>query len=75
MGKTSYPSDIVAKIRTARSLWIPWPAIAQHMNMTVDDCRRAIGLPALRPIPEQTSEPDLFAGVGFLGDEQTGGAA
>lgn len=32
-------------IRTARGLGVPWVKIARHLECSVDDCRRAIGMP------------------------------
>lgn len=32
-------------IRTARGLGVPWRKIAKHLECSVDDCRRAIGMP------------------------------
>ncbi len=36
-------------IRTARGLGVPWPEIAKYVECSVDDCRRAIGLPVAEP--------------------------
>jgi hypothetical protein len=74
--KTPYlPGDIIDQIRNARGFGVSWEIISNKLGFPVDQCREAIGLPALRPIPDEASEPDLFAGVGFLGDEQNGSAA
>jgi hypothetical protein len=55
--------DIRDQIQTARSLWVPWEVISNKLGLSVDQCREAIGLPSLKPIPEVTNEPDLFSGL------------
>lgn len=57
------PGDVVDQIRNARGFGVPWEVIANKLGLSVDQCREALGLPSLKPIPEVTSEPDLFAGL------------
>jgi hypothetical protein len=48
MKRPSLSDDIVEQIRTARSAWVPWPEIGKRLGLTVDECREAIGLPAVQ---------------------------
>lgn len=41
-------------IRTARGLGVPWIKIAKHIECSVDDCWRAIGMPVVPRTVETT---------------------
>ncbi len=53
--------DIVLQIRTARSAWVPWAQIAKRLGLSVAECRKAIEVPSLSPIPVQNNESSMFA--------------
>jgi hypothetical protein len=63
MTRSYIPADVVEQIRNARGFNVPWDVISSKLGIPVDDCRQAIGLPSLKQIPEQSSEPDLFSGM------------
>lgn len=54
----------LADARNALGFGVPIAKIASHLNVTAEELREALGMPALRPIPEDDQNPvDIFRDV------------
>ncbi len=55
-------ADQIAEAQEAVRNNIPLDRIAGHLRVSVDEARRLLDLPSIRPIPETTSDDfDLFS--------------
>lgn len=60
MSKRYFSADEIADIKNARGCMVPWPKLAAHFGVSVEDLQVAVGEPAWKAEPAMAAAEGKF---------------